>query len=309
MLIAVFAGVVWAQPLRLERTIALEGVAGRIDHMAVDVASRRLFVAALGNHTVEIVDLQGGKVAARISGLGEPQGLAYAPEPARLYAADGADGALRIYEGRTLKLLDTVKLGSDADNVRYDAGRREVWVGYGNGALAVLDGATGKKLGEVGLKAHPESFQLEAEGRRIFVNVPGARYIGVIDRAARKMVAEWTLDAEANFPMALDAAGQRVFVGFRRPTEVVSYGLHGKVAGRQPIHGDTDDLFWDAKRSRLYVSCGEGYLDVLEGAESTSIATAAGARTSLFVPQMDRLFLAVPHRGGQRAEIRVYRPE
>jgi hypothetical protein len=296
--------------LRLERSIALPGVEGRIDHLAADVAGARLFVAALGNQTIEVIDLPGGKVAGRIGGLGEPQGLAYVPELARLFAADGADGAFRIYDGHTLKLLETVKLGGDADNVRYDATRKQVWVGYGDGALAVLDAATGKRLGEVKLDGHPESFQLEPSGTRIFVNVPNAGHVAVIDRVEQRILGKSPLPgAAANFPMALDSDGRRLFIGCRKPPEVVVLSWAGKRTESQPIHGDTDDLFWDAKRSRLYVSCGEGFLDVLEGAKRVSIATAAGARTSLYVPQLDRLFLAVPHRGAQRAEIRVYRPE
>ena len=128
-----------------------------------------------------------------------------------------------------------------------------------------------------------------------------------------KVLATWPVSgAKANYPMALDEANHRLFVGCRRPAKVLVYDTSsGKETGAFDIVGDTDDLFYDAVRKRLYVTGGEGFLDVFQDEAGrfnrlAHIATAAGARTSLFVPDLSRLYLAVPHRGNQKAEIRVY---
>ena len=208
----------------------------------------------------------------------------------------------------------TVRLGDDSDNVRYDAAAKRLYVGFGSGALAAIDPSDGRVLAQVKLPAHPESFQLEREGTRVFVNVPTARQVVVVDRASMKVTGTWPVaTADANYPMSLDEAGHRLFIGCRRPAKalVVDTGS-GKEVGSFDIVGDTDDLFYDATRKRIYVSGGGGYLDVFqnEGANRFTrlahIVTASGARTSLFVPEQGRLYLAVPHRGSQKAEIRVY---
>jgi hypothetical protein len=207
-----------------------------------------------------------------------------------------------------------VRLGDDSDNVRYDAVAKRVYVGFGSGALAAVNPTEGKTLGEVKLAGHPESFQLERSGSRIFVNVPTADQIAVVDRTTMKVVATWpVVTAKSNFPMTLDEANHRVIVGCRKPAKALVYDTTtGKEITSFDIVGDTDDLFYDAARKRLYVSGGEGYIDVFQsqdGNQFTRIArmrTAAGARTSLFVADQNRLYLAVPHRGAQKAEIRIY---
>lgn len=307
------AGAQSAPPLRLVQTIPLPGVEGRIDHLAVDTAGQRLFVAALGNDTLEVVDLRIGKRTHSLGGLHEPQGVAYAPELQRLFVANGQDGACLIYDARSLKPLGRVTFSEDADNVRYDA-KGKIFVGYGAGAVGIVDAAAGKRLGDFRLAGHPESFQLEANGPRIFVNVPSAGQIAVLARNQRGKITTWPLKgARANFPMALDEADHRLFVGCRDPAKILVYDTRsGREITRLDIGGDTDDLFYDAAHKRLYASCGAGVLDVFRQNDAdhyTAIAripTAAGARTSLYVPTGARLYLAVPHRGRQQAEIRVY---
>jgi hypothetical protein len=205
----------------------------------------------------------------------------------------------------------------DADNVRYDASANRIYIGFGDGALGVTDDSAGKLLGRILLKAHPESFQLERSGRRIFVNLPDAKSIAVVDRDRGAVIAEWPLkNFQANFPMALDDANQRLFVGCRRPARLVIFGTAsgGTPMADLEISGDTDDLFIDGKRQRVYVSCGEGFVDVIQCREGNRferierIATRTGARTSFFSAQFDRLYVAIPQRGAQDAELRVYQP-
>jgi hypothetical protein len=301
-------------PLRLERTIVLPDVQGRIDHMAVDVAGERLFVAALGNNTLEVIDLRVGKRIHSITGLKEPQGVLYLPEFQRLFVTNGGDGSCKVFDGNSMGLLDTVKFSGDADNIRYEAPTKQVYVGYGAGALGTFDAKTGKQLWDVRLAGHPESFQLEATGPRIFVNVRPANQVTVIDRNKREVAAIWPLkDAKDNFPMALDEANRRLFIGCRNPAKIIIYGTEsGKIVGSFDVAGDIDDVFYDLKAKRLYASCGEGFIDVFQQTDPNhyavmaKISTAKGARTSLFVPQQGRLYLAVPHRGEQPAEVRVY---
>jgi len=301
-------------PLTLVGTIALPNVEGRIDHLAIDTAAQRLYVAALGNNTVEVIDLKGGKLSKSLPGFREPQGIAVVPDAKLVAVANGQGEGLQFIDASSDRLARTVRLGDDSDNVRYDPAAKRLFVGYGGGALAAVSPADGKVLGEAKLSGHPESFQLERAGSRVFVNVPTADQIAVVDRAAMKVIATWpVIGAKSNFPMALDEANHRVFVGCRRPAKVLVYDTtSGKESGSFDIVGDTDDLFYDAARKRLLVTGGEGYLDVFDEpapgrfTHLAHIATAAGARTSLFVPEQARLYLAVPHRGSQKAEVRIY---
>jgi DNA-binding beta-propeller fold protein YncE len=301
------------EPLAFVRAIELPRVEGRIDHLTIDSAQQRLFVAALGNNSVEVLDLRSATDTRSIPGFHEPQGIGQPLDGNLVAVANGGTGDL-VLVGRTdLRVAKTVSLGDDADNVRFDRLTRHFFVGYGSGALAAIT-EDGRRVGDVKLDGHPESFQLQASGTRIFVNVPDARHIAVVDRRAMKVEATWPITtASANYPMALDEAGHRLFVGCRRPAVVLVINTDtGKVVSSAEIAGDTDDMFYDVKRQRLYVIGGDGVVDVLRRSDRdhleriARVTTAAGARTGLFVPDSDRLYVAVPHRGRQRAEIRVF---
>jgi DNA-binding beta-propeller fold protein YncE len=285
--------------------------------MAADVAGQRLFVAALGNNTVEVIDLKAGTTIQSLPGFAEPQGIAYVPELNRVFIANGQDGTCRILDGQSLKTITSVECGDDADNLRYDAKTGRIWVGYGGGALVALDAKTGSKLASVKLAGHPESFRLETGTPRIFVNVPKADHIAVVDREKGEVTATWPLkEAKSNFPLILDEANHRLFTGCRNPARLLVYDY---AAGREIasllISRDTDDLFYDAANKRLYVSCGQGTIDVIQQTDADHytaakpVPTAAGARTSLFVPELKILCLAVPHQGSQLAEIRVFKTQ
>ena len=302
------------EPLSLVKTIDLPGVEGRIDHLAIDTASQRLFVAALGNNTVEVLDVKDGRQVKSLPGFREPQGIAFVPDLKLVAVANGQGDGLQVIDAGDFRVMKSIRLGDDADNVRYDAAAKRLFVGFGSGALAAVDAAAGQALGQVKLAGHPESFQLERSDPRTFVNVPTAEQIVVVDRVAMKVTATWPVtSAKSNYPMALDEVNHRLFVGCRRPAKVLVYDITtGKEVGSFDIVGDTDDLWYDGSRKRLYVSGGEGFIDVLQEQDANRftrlgrVPTAAGARTSLFVPDQNRLYLAVPHRGGQKAEIRIY---
>jgi DNA-binding beta-propeller fold protein YncE len=300
-------------PLRLESTVTLPGVQGRIDHMSFDAESGRLFVAALGNNTVEVIDTRQGKRLHSVSGLHEPQGVLCLPDVNRLYVANGDDGTVQMFDASSYRLIKSISLGSDADNVRFDPERKEIYVGYGTGALAILR-EDGTKVADIRLDAHPESFQLEKNGSRIFVNLPNSRKIAVVDRKTRTVIASWsTGQALANFPMALDEQEHRLFVVCRKPAELLVLSTDtGAVIAELTAVGDCDDVFYDAASKRLYASGGEGNVSVVEQqspdqySELGKVSTRKGARTSFFSSASHALYVAARQQGSQPAAIYVY---
>ena len=304
-------------PLKLKQTIPLPGVEGRIDHFAFDPTGERLFVCALGNNTVEVLDLRKGERVHSITGLGAPQGVAYVPELDRVFVANDKGGICRIYDGKSFQTVGELNFEDDADNVRYDEATKKIYIGFGSGGIVVVNAPDGKQAGSIKLSAHPEAFQLEKNGSRIFVNVPNSRHVAVIDREKGEVITKWGTDlALANFPMALDEANHRLFVGCRVPAKLLVLDTEsGNVVAKIGISGDPDDVFYDNRRHRIYAICGSGKIDVIEQADpntynaSTKVSTADGARTGLFISERDTLVVAVPHRGSQQAEIRCYRVE
>jgi hypothetical protein len=299
--------------LTLKTRIDLSNVNNRIDHFSADIKGQRLFMAALGNHTVEVLDVQNAKRLHTIPDLAEPQGLYFDPSTNRLFVACAKDGMAKVFDAATFRLLETANFGSDADNIRYDARGHRVVVGYGDGALGFLD-ANGKKTGEIALDAHPESFQLEKNGTRAFINVPDRKEIQVADLAKNTLIGKWPVtSAQRNYPMALDEGHHRLLIGCRAPARMLVIDTEsGKQTASIEIVGDTDDLFYDAAKSRVYVIGGGGFVDVFDQKDADHydrvehLATAPGARTGLFVADWGKLFVAVPHRGEQRAEVLIF---
>ena len=299
-------------PPPVAASIPLPGVEGRIDHMAVDLARRRLYIAALGNRSLEVVDLDRGRRVEEIGGWTEPQGICFVPATDRLFVADG-NGEVTVLDGGTLNRLRVVRFSDDADNVRLDARTGAIYVGFGGGGLGALDARNGDSLGVIRLPEHPESFQIDGRLARAYVNLPREGQVAVVDLTRRSVEQPWRIrGAGANFPLALDESGRLLFAGCRKPPRLLLYDTRtGRLAQSLPLCGDVDDLSFDASRGRLYASCGEGVLEVFgrRGAGFallSRVPTAPGARTSLLVPQERRLYVAVPRRGSQQAEILVY---
>ena len=306
-----------ASTLKLKATIGLPGVQGRIDHFGFDAEGERLFVCALGNNTVEVLDLRKGQRIHSITGLGAPQGIAYVPQLNRIFVANDKGGSCKIYDGKSFQQISELNFKDDADNVRYDDAAKKIYVGFGTGGIAIVNAADGKQVGLFKLSAHPEAFELEQNGRRIFVNVPDARQVAVIDRDKGEVIATWKTDlAFGNFSMALDETNHRLFVGCRLPPKLVVLNTDsGDVVAKTDISSDPDEVFYDSKRHLIYVICGAGKIDIIEQTDantyraSAKTQTANGARTGLFVPELDTLFVAVPYRGAQQPEIRAYQVE
>jgi len=307
-------------PLLLVQEIPLPNVGGRIDHFTFDAKRKRVIGAALGNNTVEVVDTFAGRDIHSITGAADPQGVVYVGDLDKLFVANGTDGKLRIYDGDSFKLLNTVDIGEDADNVRYDPVEKKVYVAFGGdegGGIAVIDAASGKRLEDAAkLDAHPESFQIAMSKSAIYANIATKAKVVVIDRATHK-VTEWPLKTgKANYPMAFDEADHRVFVVTRKPAQLVVLDSDsGATVGSVPCVSDADDLYYDAGRKRIYVPGGEGFISVIQQIDAdhyrplAKIPTTVGARTGLWYEKRDRFYLAVPASSKQGAALWVYAPE
>lgn len=306
-----------AEPLVLEKSIPLQGVHGRIDHMAFDLGRKRLMVAELGNGSVDIIDAVAGAPLHRITGLHEPQGVGYAERADVILIASAGDGSVRLINAKDFSPAGSIALGDDADNVRIDPRNGLAVVGYGSGGLALIDPTSHAKLADIRLPAHPEGFQIDRTTGRAYVNIPDARQIAVVDLDGRRVAATWpTRNARANFPMAFGPSQSLLASVFRSPPVLLLLDpATGAEHQRIPTCGDADDVSFDPRRARIYISCGAGEVAVMEHGTAEwhslpPVRTASGARTSLFVPELDRLFVA-ERAGilGSDAAVAVYRPQ
>jgi YVTN family beta-propeller protein len=298
--------------LTLTAQIPLPGVTGRIDHLAYDSVHKLVFIAALGNNSVEVVNINTKQVIHSIKGLRAPQGIAYIPSLDRLVVANDDNGEVDFYDMMNYKLIASVDLKDDADNIRYNAEKNLVYVGYGNGGIAIIDAKTMKQVSSIKLDAHPESFQLSKRQNRIYINVPDAGEIEIADLSSNQIVAKWkNTDAFSNFPMALDEEHNSIFIGYRNPATLATLDMEtGKNIGSIKCSGDADDLFYSAKDSLVFISTGKGFIDVFKSGNQLEqinhISTRSGARTSLWLNSKKEFLLAVPKHGDETAALWVY---
>jgi DNA-binding beta-propeller fold protein YncE len=309
-------------PLTLTNAIPLPNERGRIDHFALDPGGR-VFVCIVGNDKVEVVETLSDKEIHSIS-VPHPQGAVYVPEFKKLFVGS-RDGKLFIYDGISYELISSIDFGGDTDNVRYDSADKRIYVAHGDGrdaGIAGVDPRTNKRVEEeYKLGAHPESFQLETSGHRIFANLPDLKEIDVIDRKTHS-ITKWPLTKyEDNFPMALDEADHRLFVGTKAPARLVVLDTNtGQVLAALPSVADSDDLYYDPNSRRIYMPGGQGYVSVFQQSGPDQyqllarIPTALGARTAGFAAKIgkkasNRFFLGVPARSNSDAEVWIYQAQ
>ena len=299
-------------PLVLRKTVPLPKIKGGFDLMAADVAGQRLFLAAEDNSTVEVIDLKAGKHLKSLSDFNEPKWVVFRPEQNRLYVSN-SDGSVRVLDSTTFAPVKRFNFREKSNNLRFDPATKELFVGVGKtfGAIAVIDTGSDTIGDEIKLADFPKQFEVEAD--RIFVNVPKANHVAVLDRKTRQVVATWpVVEAKENVPMGFDRAQHRLFIGCEPGTLVVLDTQTGKSVASIPIAADTDGVHYDAARHRIYVSCGAGSVDVVQQSDAdhyqlaARVVTAPGAGTSLFIPQLNRLCVAVPQKDKQSAELRIY---
>ena len=300
--------------LRLVATIPLPGVSGRIDHLAFDQVHQTLFAAALGNNTVEVVDLINKNVIHTIRNLSEPQGVAFIPESGHLFVANGGNGECDIFDASSFRKVNSIQLSGDADNVRYDSSDNKIYVGYGDGGIAIIDASNYKQVADIKLSGHPESFQLDKTDKKIYANVPDKKQIEVVDLKLNAVTDRWIMsDASSNFPMSLDEANHVIFIGCRHPAMLIAIDMRtGKTITTIATDNDVDDLFYDKTSNQIYMSCGGGYLNIIKYTETNTfvsnekIQTHSGARTSLFIPELNRLIVASPSGFNRDAALLIY---
>ena len=311
-----------APPLRRVATIALPHVHGRIDHFSVDVPGRRLFISALGNHTVEVVDLRSDRWLHSIAGVKQPQGECYVADLHKLFTADGKAGTVNVYQGSDLRLIAAIRLDLGPDAEAYDSVTRRLYVGYGGGAarkpygeVGIINAVTDRHVGDIRTSAHPGTILVGQPGRTLFITVPKTHQISQIDARTGRIVASWLSKAGSPVSLALDRHDHRLFVGTRNPAtiEVFDSRTHRFIVSL-PSVGLMDGLFYDALHHRIYASGGQGYVAVYRQwsadryAQIASVPTGANARTSLWVRPLDRYYVAVPAGGGRGARVLVFQP-
>jgi hypothetical protein len=299
--------------LQVNKIIPLPNVKGRIDHLDINLREQILYIAALGNNSVEIVDLKKGKVIHTLTGLNEPQGVCYIPDKQEIFVANGGNGDCYFFNAFTFEKTATVHLSSDADDVRYDSINSKIYIGYGEGGIAVIDANTHRHLSDIKLPAHPEGFQLDKAANVILVNVPDKNMIGVIDLTQLKLIDKWTRNSPtANFPMAIDNIQQYAFIGYRHPAKLVVLDVKtGKDININNMVSDVDDLYFDHEKKRVYVSGGGGFINIFQEDGSlfkqvANIPTRSGARTSLFIPALQIFVVAERAESGKPAQLSVY---
>lgn len=298
--------------LNLIAQIPLPGVSGRIDHIAYDSLNHLAFIAALGNNTIEVVNIETKQVIHSIKGLHEPQGVAYISSLQRLVVANGDNGACIFFSTKDYSQISSIDLKDDADNIRYDKETGLLYVGYGSGAIAIIDPGTMKVINTIELDGHPESFQLSKKQNRVYINVPDRDEIEVADLSSHSVITKWkNTNASSNFPMALDEENSRLFIGCRNPATLPVIDMQtGKDIQSVNCSGDADDVFYYAPDSLVFVSAGKGFTDVFRAGNELQhinhIATSAGARTSLLLQSENKLLLAVPAHNGNSAALWIY---
>lgn len=309
-------------PLRLVETIALPNVSGRIDHFSADVRDRRLFISALGNHTVEVVDVAAGKWMRSLSGVQKPQGESYVAALGKLFTADGAAGNVRVYRSSDLRLLTTIPLDLGPDAEDYDPETRRLYVGYGGedagksyGEVGIIDASSDKHIGDIQTPAHPGAILVGRPGRTLYITVPKTQEISQIDASTGRIVATWKSKEGSPVSLAYDSSRDRLFVGTRNPAEVEVFDARSRRwIASLPSVGLMDGLFYDAAHRRIYASGGDGNVAVYQQLsadhyqELASVHTGPNGRTSLWVARLNRYYVAVPAGADHGAEVLEFEP-
>jgi DNA-binding beta-propeller fold protein YncE len=304
-----------AAELELVQTIPLKGKPGGLDHLALDGKRDRLLVANKANNTLDVVDLKAGKLLKQVPNQTGVQGVAYAADLDRVYVGLGTNGLCNILDGDSYKAVKTIKFADDCDNVRYNPKTQLVYVAHAESSLGVINAKTNALKADIKLPGGAEAFVIEANRPRLYVNIPSPCQVAVIDIEKNEVIANYPVKTAGNtHPLALDEANHRLYIGARKEPKVVILDTEsGKEVDSVAIPEGVDDLFLDSGRKRIYVSCGEGFIAVLKVTDADhievmeKIPTAKGAKTSFYVPETGRLYLAVPRQEGKDGpEVRVY---
>lgn len=302
-------------------TERIPSISGHFDRFGLDTKGHRLFVTPEDNGTVEVYDLSSGKFEHSIGGIGMAHGVLYRSDLDRIYVTDGTDGLLRVFDGKSYRLLKTVKLLTDADSIGYDPKTHHLYIANGGKdaglnycLVSIVNTDTDEHIGDIKIDgARLEQMVLETSGPRLFINITDKREVGVIDRNKRAVVATWPVtEGEINAAIGLDEADHRLFVGCRSGKLVAFDTETGKAVAVLPIPAGADDMTYDPVRKRLYVPCAEGFVDVFEQSDPDhyrqigKVPTGPMGKTGILVSSLNRYFVVVPQHGTADAEILVF---
>ena len=308
-------------PLRQVMKIPLPEVSGRIDHLAVDLTRKRIFLAALEKNSVEVVDVARGTVTRTLAGFEKPQGLLFVPRLDRLFVASGKDGSVKAFDGAALTPSASARVSLGADALGFDQKADELYVGSGGadagkeqGDLTVFDARTLSPRASLTADAHAGGSIPDASSKRMFVLVPEKSEVMVLDPSTHRVKATWAIAGiQKDVAIALDDKNHRLFLGVRTPPGIVVLNSDtGQKVAVVPTVATLDGLSFDASTRRIYTTGGEGFLDVTQQIDAdhyrqiARIPTRPVARTSLLVPHWRRLFVAVPRDKDRPAELRVF---
>jgi DNA-binding beta-propeller fold protein YncE len=315
------------QALSLVGTIPMPNVKGRLDHMDLDVGGKRLFVAGLENGSVEVVDLKAGKWLRTMPGFQKPQGILFVPSLDKIFVASGDDGMVRVFSGKSFRLLDSIKLDRGPNRVTYDLRKKLLYVGYGGkdagqdyGEIAIIAAATDKVVATVQVDAHPSELLLGDSGEKLFAFLSQRNEVQVIDTLSRKVIATWPISSKSPGDAALDETSQRLLIGTHTPPNMIVMDARtGREVASLPTVEGMDGVYFDATRKRAFVSGGRGF-DVgsvfvyqQKGADQYKsigeVPTKAGAGTSFWSPELNRYYVAAPAHNGEQASILVFQPQ
>lgn len=304
----------------LLKTIPVPPVEQRFDHLSIDLKTDRLFVSATGNNSIYVIDLSTDKISNIIDGLNDPEGILFIPGLDELIVGNQGNGVVDFFNGSSFGLIKSIKVGSIADNIQYDALTNTVYVGYGNdtvSGLAVINASSNTQIGNIALNdGHPEAFQIDANNSRIYVDDPATVSIDVINMQDNSLIEKWQLLNPPDYypdTMALDQKDHLLFVGSQNPSVMVVYDTNtGKAVANMTINSIVDDTYYDSVHKLILASCGGGYVDVIKQQNIDSyqmietLPTGFFAKTSLFVPQLNEYFVAAPQTDNSSARIYVY---
>jgi DNA-binding beta-propeller fold protein YncE len=305
-------------PLKLVATTPLPGFTGDFDHFGLDLKGKRLFLAAEDHQTVEVFDVNGKRLHS-ITGFGQPHAVLYMPAVNQLIVTDGDGfGRVELVSGKDYKILNTIKLPPGVDGAVFNPVNGDYYVESGGGEtggethrINIIDTKAFKLVGEITLPGnHSEAMGITRDGKKMYVNLSGPKEVGVVDLTTRELVARWPIpDAETPNSMALDEPNHRLFIATRKPPKFFVFDIDtGKVVTTVPCSGFNDDMWFDVARKRIYLSGSEtttvlAQTDADHYAFVADVPTGYRAKTSLFVPRLNRYYDAVSGKGKPDAQL------
>jgi DNA-binding beta-propeller fold protein YncE len=304
-------------PLKLIATTPLPGFSGDFDHFAVDLKGNRLFLAAEDHKTVEVFDLRSGKPIHSITGFGQPHAILFLADMNKLIVTDGDDfGRVALVNGENYEIVDSIKLPPGVDGAIFNPVNKAYYVESGGAGAAthllnIIDSKNFKQVGDIALPGnHSEAMAVDRAGKKLYVNLTGTNEVGVVDLATRQLTSRWPVpDAKVENSMVLDEPNHRLFIATRQPPKFFVFDIDsGKVAASLPCAPFNDDMWFDRPRKRIYAT-GSETTTVIQQRDAdhyehiAEVPTGFRAKTSILVPELNRLYVAVSGKGRPDAKL------